>query len=259
MKHLKKMFLSVLLAVAMVITCFSLLCSCGEQAPKMSVDPSTGASHGPTQSSGPAESNIPTQSTAPTQISTPTQNTIPTQGSDPTQNGNGTTDGDNGDYAIGGSGTLSEVLSAFVARCKIQKTFSAEDAYVPVEFSFGVVEGCSVCADLYEEAVVFMISGDGQWFIIRRHSSKELESPEYAAKVVWDAEHKHAIDYEYSHTETINLPLSMFAGDSGRIWIGLHVCILHDTEQHKQGEGGGVWLFYEYNEATNSIRIVKIE
>jgi hypothetical protein len=237
MKHLKKTFLSVLLAVAMVITCFSLLCSCGEQAPKMSVDPSTDASHGPTQSSGPAESNIPTQSTAPTQISTPTQS---------------------GNETPGGPGTSVEVSSPFNAHCEIQSEFSTEDAYVSVEFSFGIAEGCGFGSSRYTEVIVYMKHIDGEDCIIRRFDSKKLEQPEYAVKRVWDENHNHIIDYEYSHTETIDIPLSMFSGDSGRVWIGFHACTYHGLEQHIIGDSGGVWLYYEYNEATNSIRIVKI-
>ena len=239
-----KTLLLILTAMVFVMSC----CACAELDGSNIV-----VSNNPT-----LDNNL-TQSTDPTQGNNPTQNAEPTQNNNPTQNGNGTTDDDNGDYAIGGSGTSSEVLSAFVARCKIQKTFSAEDAYIPVEFSFGVVEGCGVGAERYEEAVVFIGSGDEQVFIIRRHSSEELETPEYTAKIVWDEEHKHAIDYEYSHTESINLPLSMFTGDSGRIWIGLHVCTFHGSEQHKRGESGGVWLFYSRDRSTNTIHIERIE
>ena len=239
-----KNVLFVLLSISFVIFC----CACGELD-----ETNMFASNDPTQGSTLA------QSTGPTQATDPTQNTQPTQNNNPTQNGNGTTDGDNGNYTIGGSGISSDVSSAIVARCKIQKNFSAEDAYISVEFSFGVVDGCGVGEELYEEAVIFMTSGDGQDFIIRRHSSEELETPEYTAKIVWDEEHKHAIDYEYSHTETINLPLSMFTGDSGRIWIGLHVCTFHGSEQHKRGESGGVWLFYSRDRSTNTIHIERIE
>ena len=239
-----KALLLIFISIALIMSC----CACGELK-----DPNIVASNDPSQS------NNPTQSIAPTQGSNPTQSADPTQNNNPTQNGNGTTDGDNGNYTIGGSGISSDVSSAIVARCKIQKNFSAEDAYISVEFSFGLVDGCGVGEELYEEAVIFMASGDGQDFIIRRHSSEELETPEYTAKIVWDEEHKHAIDYEYSHTETINLPLSMFTGDSGRIWIGLHVCTFHGSEQHKRGESGGVWLFYSRDRSTNTIHIERIE
>lgn len=239
-----KNVLLVFLSITFVIFC----CACGELD-----ETNMFASNDPTQGSTLA------QSTGPTQATNPTQNTQPTPNNNPTQNGNGTPNDDNSNYIIGGSGTSSEVLSALVARCKIQKTFSAEEAYIPVEFSFGLVDGCGVGEELYEEAVIFMTSGDGQDFIIRRHSSEELETPEYTAKIVWDEEHKHAIDYEYSHTETINLPLSMFTGDSGRIWIGLHVCTFHGSEQHKRGESGGVWLFYSRDRSTNTIHIERIE
>ena len=243
MKLTKSLILTIT-ALGLIVLC----CACGELPPG-----NIGIVNNSTQSSNPTHNISDSQGT------NPMQSTDSTQNNNPTQNGNSTTDDDNGDYAIGGSGTSSEVLSAFVARCKIQKTFSAEDAYIPVEFSFGVVEGCGVGAERYEEAVVFIGSGDEQVFIIRRHSSEELETPEYTAKIVWDEEHKHAIDYEYSHTETINLPLSMFTVDSGRIWIGLHVCTFHGSEQHKRGESGGVWLFYSRDRSTNTIHIERIE
>ena len=239
-----KALLLIFISIELIISC----CACGELK-----DPNIVVSKNPTLG------NNLTQSTDPTQGNNPTQSADPTQNNNPTQNGNGTTDGDNGNYTIGGSGISSDVSSAIVARCKIQKNFSAEDAYISVEFSFGLVDGCGVGEELYEEAVIFMTSGDGQDFIIRRHSSEELETPEYTAKIVWDEEHKHAIDYEYSHTETINLPLSMFTGDSGRIWIGLHVCTFHGSEQHKRGESGGVWLFYSRDRSTNTIHIERIE
>lgn len=239
-----KNVLFVLLSISFVIFC----CACGELD-----ETNMFASNDPTQGSTLA------QSTGPTQATDPTQNTQPTQNNNPAQNGNGTPNDDNSNYIIGGSGTSSDVSSPFVARCKIQKSFCAGDACIPVEFSFGLVDGCGVGEERYVEAVIFMTSGDGQDFIIRRHSSEELESPEYTAKIVWDEEHKHAIDYEYSHTETIDLPISMFADDSGRIWIGLHVCTFHGSEQHKRGEGGGVWLFYSRDRSTNTIHIERIE
>ena len=243
MQHPKKPFLSVLLAVAMVITCLSLMCSCGEQTPGMWVDPSTDAFHAPTRI------GTPTQSSAPAESSTPTQTTAPTQISTPTQSGNETP---------GGSGTSSEASSPFVAHCEIQSEFSAEDVYVSVKFSFGLVEGCGFGSSRFTELIVYMKNIDGEDCIIRQFDSKEFEQPEYAAKPVWNEDHNHIIDFEYSHTETIDIPLSMFSGDSGRIWIGFHACTDHGLEQHIIGDVGGVWLYYEYNEASHSIRIVEI-
>ena len=237
-----KNVLFVLLSISIVIFC----CACGELD-----ETNMFASNDPTQGSTLA------QSTGPTLATDPTQNTQPTQNNNPTQNGNGTPSDDNSDYIIGGSGTSSDVSSPFVARCKIQKSFSAGDACIPVEFSFGVVEGCGVDTNRYKEIVVYATNSDEQYFIIRQFSSEEFLQPEYTAKGVWNKDHTNYVDFIYGHKETIDLPLSMFTGDSGRIWIGFHECSHHNSEQHKRGNTGGVWLYYERNVATNSIHIVK--
>ena len=208
-------------------------------------------------SKNPTLGNNLTQSTDPTQGNNPTQSADPTQNNNPTQNGNDISGDDDSGYIIVGPSVSSDVYCPFVARCKIPNEFSVDDTVVSIEFSFGVVEGCGVDTNRYKEIVVYATNSDEQYFIIRQFSSEEFLQPEYTAKGVWNKDHTNYVDFIYGHKETIDLPLSMFTGDSGRIWIGFHECSHHNSEQHKRGNTGGVWLYYERNVATNSIHIVK--
>ena len=57
------------------------------------------------------------------------------------------------------------------------------------------------------------------------------------------------IGFIFTHTEAINLPVSLFSGDSGRIWIGISE---HSTDG-SLGEGAHVVLYYTKSE--NSISL----
>lgn len=237
MKQSVKMLMLSITVLALVVSC----CGCGALN-----EPNIGAVNHPTQT------NNPTQSTA------PTQGSDPTQGSNPTQSGNGASGCDVCGSITDGPGASSDVRSPFAARCSIQNEFTVDDIAVSIEFSFGPIGGIGVNTNSYKEIVVFTENSDGQSFVIRQFDSKELLHSDYIVEVVICQECNRIIDFIYAHTETIDLPISMFTGDSGGVWVGFHECSHHDSEQHERGSGGGVWLYYERDEANGSIRIVKM-
>ena len=235
-----KNVLFVLLSISFVIFC----CACGELD-----ETNMFASNDPTQGSTLA------QSTGPTLATDPTQNTQPTQNNNPTQNGNGTPSDDNSDYIIGGSGTSSDVTPPYSVSCVILKEFGVDNDVISIQLSFGLFSSCSVATERYREIVVYAENSEKQIFEIRQFDSMEIEYPEYMVKRLRD-ENLICYAVDYAHTESVDLPISLFTGNSGWVWIGLHECSDHGSEQHILGEGAGIFLCYTRNET--SIVISKV-
>ena len=94
---------------------------------------------------------------------------------------------------------------------------------------------------------------DGQSIAIRQIEINNILKPEYVVESVWDENREWVIDFKYTHTEGINLPLSLFSGESGYISILLAECSSNDSAQSELGAGAYIILYYTHSETSITI------
>lgn len=175
-----------------------------------------------------------------TQGSEPTQDTEPIQGTEPSQGD------DNTDYVIIDS-VMMDVMSSYAMSCTIPVEYGTEDGYIPITVSFGLIEGCEPETVYYPEIRFEAGDYEGQTIVFDRINTEDIMKPEYAVECVWDEDWMWIIGFEFTHTETINLPLTLFSEDSGRIWISI-------TEYSSNGDmGSGAYVVLYYTRSDNSI------
>lgn len=159
---------------------------------------------------------------------------------------------DNNNYVTIGT-AVSDVMSSYAISCKIPQEYSTDNTDIPILLSFGLIEGCDADTDNFSEIVLRAENDDGQTVIIKRINISEILKIEYLAENVWDENREWIIGFNYTHTESIVLPLSLFAGTSGQIHIGLYECSSTDLETMKLGSGAYIVLYYTRNESSISI------
>ena len=177
-----------------------------------------------------------------TQGSEPTQGTDTSRGTEPTQ-GN-----DNTNFGTGDSVTV-EPMPPYAMSCEMPGEYGTEDGYIPITISFGLLEGIEMDQadfDCYPEILLRAGDNKGQTIVLDRINTEDITKPEYAVEMVWD-ENQMWFDFIYSHTETVNLPLTLFTEDSGRICISI-------TEYSSDGDrGSGAYVVLDYTRADNKI------
>ena len=167
---------------------------------------------------------------------------------------NNSQSGDNNNYVTIGT-AVSDVMSSYAISCKIPQEYSTNNTDIPILLSFGLIEGCDADTDNFSEIVLRAENDDGQTVIIKRINISEILKIEYLAENVWDENREWIIGFNYTHTESIVLPLSLFAGTSGQIHIGLYECSSTDLETMKLGSGAYVVLTYTRNESSIFISV----
>ena len=180
----------------------------------------------------------PTQGGGPTQEIDPTQATEPTQGTDPTQSTEPT------DVPV-------DPRPNYVMSCTISPENTIEDGYIPITISFGWIweqPDPFLCSEARLEAGNYK----DQTITIDKISHEDFAKQDYFADPIYD-KGWWIIDAVFNHTETINLPLTLFSEDSGRIWIAITEC----TSNGERGEGAHVVLGYTRTEESIILTIVQ--
>ena len=141
--------------------------------------------------------------------------------------------------------------------CTIPVEYGTEDGYIPIFLSFGLIEGCELDPahfDYYPEILLKAGNYDDETIVLlKRINTEDMTQPEYTVECVWDEDRMWVIGFIFPHTETINLPLSLFSGDSGRIWIG----ISEHSSDGSLGEGAHVVLDYTWNEESITFTVAQ--
>lgn len=182
---------------------------------------------------------IGTQGSESTLGTEPTQGTEPIPGTEPTQ-GN-----DTGHLTV--DSAMMDVMSSYAMSCTISVEYGIEAGYIPITVSFGLIEGCEPETVYYPEIRFEAGDYEGQTIVFDRINTEDIMKPEYAVECVWDEDRMWIIGFEFTHTETINLPLTLFSEDSGRIWISI-------TEYSSNGDmGSGAYVVLYYTRSDNSI------
>ena len=125
------------------------------------------------------------------------------------------------DYIVVKTPVGSEPGNPYMISAKIPTQCSASDEYVPISLSYGVVMVGPVKDQPLNSYMVLYLQNDEENIAILKRIDRQLFLTEYSIEILWDEDRMWAIDYIYSHTETILFPLSLCSKDSGRIWIVL--------------------------------------
>lgn len=156
------------------------------------------------------------------------------------------------DYVTIGT-AASDEMPPYAISCNIPTIYSTDNADIPIVLNFGLIEGCYIETEQYSKIMLRAENGKNQIIAIKFINIEEILSSEYAVKSIWDENRERIIGFDYSHTESIVLPLSLFSGTSGQIHIGLYECSSTDKETMKLGSGAYIVLSYTRNESSISI------
>ena len=145
---------------------------------------------------------------------------------------------------------MDSPIPPYAISCKIPKEYSLADANIPIMLSFGLIDGSYIDTDSYTHIMLKVEKGRGQSFVIKKINIQEIMDSEYNVRIVWDENHEWAVDFDYTHTEIIGLPRSLFTGESGRIHIAMMEYSSTDTGEIKIGNIA--YLFFDYmSDGTN--------
>ena len=155
-------------------------------------------------------------------------------------------------YIIVGSDPSGDPMSQYAVSVKIPEKYALSEVNIPVWVSYGLIDGTDVDRDSYTDIVLKAENEDGHKVILKTLNIEEILKPDYTVKCIWDDNRKWVVGCEYSYTETYTLPLSLFSGDSGRIYIVLDECNSADFDG-LPGARAGILLHYVRNDATITI------
>lgn len=191
---------------------------------------------------------IGTQGSESTLGTEPTQGTEPIPGTEPTQ-GN-----DTGHLTVGSA--MMDVMSPYAMSCTISVEYETVDGYIPITVSFGLSQYCefdSAHFDYFPDILLQAGNYDDETIItLRRMNTEEITQPEYKVEYVWD-EDRWVIGFIFTHTETVQLPLALFSGSSGRIWIGI-------SEHSNDGSlGSGAHVVLDYTRTEDNITFAVVQ
>ena len=193
---------------------------------------------------GPVIGIIGTQGSEPTQGDKPTHGTEATQGTEPTH-GN-----DNKDFVTVDS-VMMDLMSHYAMSCTFPVEYGTEDGYIPITVSFGLSQYCELDSVYFEHFPEILLQAgnydDETIITLSRMNTEEITQPEYKVEYLWDDDRMWVIGFIFTHKETIQLPLELFPGNSGCIWIGI-------SEHSSDGSlGSGAHVVLAYTRTEDSI------
>ena len=134
-------------------------------------------------------------------------------------------------------------VSQYALSATIPERYELSETGIPFSVSYGLKEGTGVNWDCFADIVLKVGNKDGHVVILKALGIGEILKPDYTVKRLWDDNHEQIIGFEYSCTESYALPLSLFSGDSGEIWINLVECSRADPDG-PTGAGAGITFYY---------------
>ena len=192
---------------------------------------------------------IGTQGSESTLGTEPTQGTEPIPGTEPTQ-GN-----DTGHLTV--DSAMMDVMSPYAMSCTISVEYGIEAGYIPITVSYGLSQYCefdSAHFNYFPDILLRAGNYDDETIItLRRMNTEEITQPEYKVEYVWDEDRMWVIGFIFTHTETVQLPLALFPGSSGRIWIGI-------SEYSNDGSlGSGAHVVLDYTRTEDNITFAVVQ
>lgn len=157
------------------------------------------------------------------------------------------------------SGLSGGLIPPYAMSAIIPKVIDASGDVVPVTVSYGPFADLSnsMNTEVYPRAEVLLqvSNSEKEVIVIKTINFEEIITPEYLAEPIWDSYHMWTIGYDYNHTEIIDIPISMFVGNSGNISINIHEILYTNSGEAKLGNGTGVT--FSYTRSGTTIYIVQ--
>lgn len=113
---------------------------------------------------------------------------------------------------------VGEPSPPYILSAKIPQKSNLSDKFITISLSYGVPAGFT--PEDQCESVELVALNKKQVEILKTIDAKTFSLPEYNVDVIL-GEDRWPIEYKYSHTEIIQVPLSLFTETSGLVWIGL--------------------------------------
>ncbi len=150
----------------------------------------------------------------------------------------------NGDVII--NMNMFDVMSQFALSAKLSSEIPLSTNSISVELSYGLLEGCSPGEST--DIRIYAENSKQQTHMISSFPAAQILGPEYTVQCIWDSNREWITGFQFTHSETIELPTSLFSGESGRVWI-----VLQEYWETDYGSGASIMLHYTRTE--NSILI----
>ena len=138
-----------------------------------------------------------------------------------------------------------EPIPAVAMSAKLPATCNVTDEYVTVSLSYGPLTRVDMDPNTTDYCVLRIVTDEQEEVILRKFSNFEMNS--YFADLVLN-EKGDCIGVDYSHTEMIQLPLSLCSKDSGYMWIDVRA---YDADGKWFKEVTGSVLLYYYCSGTS--------
>ena len=155
-------------------------------------------------------------------------------------------------HIILGIDPTSEPMSQYAISVEIPEKFTLSETYVPISVSYGLLDGTDVNRDSYTDIILKAENKNGHKVILDTLNIEEILKSDYTVKRIWDDNQEWVVGFDYSYTESYTLPLSLFSGDSGQVYISLDECNSADLDG-LLGAGAYIVLYYTCNESSISI------
>ena len=155
-------------------------------------------------------------------------------------------------HIILGIDPTSEPMSQYAISVEIPEKFTLSETYVPISVSYGLLDGTDVNRDSYTDIILKAENKNGHKVILDTLNIEEILKSDYTVKRIWDDNQEWVVGFDYSYTESHTLPLSLFSGDSGQVYISLDECNSADLGG-LLGAGAYIVLYYTCNESSISI------
>ena len=155
---------------------------------------------------------------------------------------------DKGEYISSGVNTY-EPISQYAIAYQIAARHDIHDDTVSVEVSYGLISGCDPDAHLYTDIKLYACTKN-KIHLLGTMNILEINMPEYEVKPIWDEENMWITGFVYTHSETVEIPISMFADETGEICFVLTEYTKDAFGDEKVGSGAYADLYYQKNETT---------
>ena len=168
----------------------------------------------------------------------PDNTNTPNDDSNSTDNANNTIN-----HIIVGIDPSSEPMSQYAISVKIPEKCALSETHIPISVSYGLLDGTDVNRDSFTNIMLKAESKDGHKVILNTLNIEEILKSDYTVKRIWDDNQESVVGFDYSFTESYMLPLSLFSGDSGQVYISLNECNGADFDGLL---GAGVYILLHY-------------
>ena len=149
-------------------------------------------------------------------------------------------------HIIIGTQPTGGLMSQYATSAKVPVEWKITNGDIPISLSFGLMKGSGAATEAFSDIIFLFENNEKQHYEFKKIDITEIEKTAYSVERVKNEEGQ-TIGYNYTHTELIELPLSIFSTDSGYISISMSEYMNDGTGKGNFGSGSGFRLYYKRN------------